>query len=1221
MNNKYFVCIIFLLALFTVRSNAQYLQFVENKGQWDNSIKFKSHISCGDVSLQAGGYRVNMHNRDDVKRIAEYFGGHHDSSQKAINTAVNNSGKAIPNLTLHSHAYQVSFMGADTNATVVPDKALNTYNNYFIGNDSSKWKSGCRIYNGVTYKNIYKNVDVRYFSDNGNLSYDLIVNPGADVSKIALKIDGLDDLSVNKYGNLTLKTSVGDIYQSIPSTYQVNKSIRTKVKAGFILKDNIIRFKLGDYDKNATLIVDPTEIFASFVGVLSDDWGYTATYDNAGNFYAAGIALFGDGFLHGGVGGYDETFNGGDGKEGSSIACDITIIKFNPTGTQALYTTYLGGRGDEQPHSLIVSNDGNLVVAGRTSSPDYPVTATTYGSGGDFDIMLSKLSPDGKMLVASRKFGGSGPDGVNIAPKYANQSEPNQSIRRNYGDDAHSEVITDNSDNVYLASCTQSSDFPTTSNAFKKALGGFQDGVFLKVNSNLTNVINCSLLGGNGDDAAFVLNISRATGNIYIAGGTTSTDLSFNATDVQGILHAGYQGGECDGFIAEISSDANTLIKTMYVGTPGNDIVYGVQTDKFGFPFITGTTTQTFPVINSPFNANGNQSNGKQFISKMNPELTQIIYNANFGKGTTVKGNPDISPTAFLVDICDNVYVSGWGGSANLEYNKGNTLVGMPTTANALLRTTDGNDFYFFVLEKNASSQLFGSFFGTEGDPNAYGDHVDGGTSRFDRRGVIYQAICANCGKNGVFPTTTGSWSPTNPSQEQAYCNEAAVKIAFELSGVIASIKPSINGLPGDSTGCVPLTVDFIDTIALGKKYIWTFGDGSANVTTTAPNTSHTYLNIGNYLARVISIDSSLCNIADTAYVNIKAGNNKAVIKYTISKIPPCESLSYLFTNNSVAPANFPFSTNDFTWDFGDGTILVTDSPTVQHTYASTGTYFVKLYLSDTNYCNSPDSLVTQLRVASILVAQFETPSIGCAPYNAVFNNTSLGGQQFVWNFGDGTTSTDPSPTHLYSNPGTYTVHLTATDNLTCNPTDDTSLNITVIQGPVSSFSFSPTEPKENTPFQFTNLSTNAARYKWDFGDGDTLITTDILTPVNHLFNVSNTFKVCLIAYNANGCTDTSCQMVSAVVVPLADVPNAFSPNGDGTNDVVSVKGYGISKMSWNIFNRWGKLVFSSSSISNSWDGRYQGVLQPQDVYAYTLNITFSDNTVFHKKGDITLLR
>jgi gliding motility-associated-like protein len=1224
LNRKYFACIIIFIACFTIKSHAQYLQFIENKGQWDDSVKYKASFNGNDLLIKPSGYKVVLRDKNDLKTIAEYFSGHHiDSSSRLRDSSIDysvtkNIRKNPRTLSLHCHAYEMSFLNADSNAVAVPDKPLNTYNNYFIGADSTKWAKDCRIFNGLTYKNVYKNVDVRYYSDNGNLKYDIIVKPGADISKIALKFDGLDGLLINKYGNLTMKTTLGDVYQSIPSSYQIIKGVKNKVKAAFSIKGDEVHFKLDRYDKTATLIIDPTQIFATFVGSLADDWGYTATYDNAGNFYAGGIA-FDNGFVNRGLGGYDVTFNGGDASEGRSVAVDISLIKFNPTGNLALFSTYLGGSGDEVPCSLVVDSRGDLIVSGRTSSTDYPVTASTFGNGGADDIILSKLSGDGKTLMASRKFGGSGNDGVNIQPKYV--SEGILSLRRNYGDDSRSEVITDNSDNIYLASSSQSSDFPVTDNAFKKKLTGSQDGVFIKASPDLNKIYNCSLIGGSADDAAFVLSISKTTGNIYIGGGTSSKDLAFKASDApQGILHSTYQNGDCDGFIAELSSDANTLLKICYVGTAGNDMVYGVQTDKFGYPFIMGTTTQSFPVYKSPFNANGNQANGKQFITKLNPDLTQVLYSANFGKGNATNGNPDISPTAFLVDVCGNVYVSGWGGKANDAYYKSSTI-GLHTTANALKTSTDGNDFYFFVLEKDATSQLFGSFFGIN-DPDAYGDHVDGGTSRFDRRGVIYQAICADCGKKGVIDfTTTGSWSPGNPAQTGALCNEAAIKIAFELSGVIASLRSSINGVPRDSVGCIPLTVEFADTIALGKKYIWSFGDGSPDVTTTAPNTSHTYTIVGDYHARVISIDSSSCNIADTAYLTIKARSNEAKLGYTIAKIPPCESLTYQFTNTSVPPAGLPFSSNDFTWDFGDGTTLVSSAPTIPpHTYPATGTYNVKLYLNDTNYCNSPDSLVKQLRVATVLVAQFETPAVGCAPYNAVFNNTSLGGQSFVWDFGDGTTSTNPYPTHLYQNPGTYTVRLTATDNTTCNPTDDTTAIITVVEGPAASFSISPTEPKENTPFEFQNTSTNAVKYKWDFGDGDTLVTTNIL-PVNHLYNYSDTFTVCLIAFNANGCTDTTCQQVAALVTPLADVPNAFSPNGDGINDFIGVRGYGVAKMSWNIFNRWGQLVFSSTSIDNKWDGRYKGTLQPQDVYAYTLNITFTDNTVLRKKGDITLLR
>ena len=904
---------------------------------------------------------------------------------------------------------------------------------------------------------------------------------------------------------------------------------------------------------------------------------------------------------------------------------DISLIKFDPTGKLALYSTYLGGSGDEVPTSLVADNSGNLIVTGRTSSKDFPTTLSNYGSGGGYDIILSKLSADGKTLLASRKFGGAGDDGVNIQPKET--VEAITSLQRNYGDDARGEVIVDNSNNVYVVGCTRSATFPTTANAFRKGLStgnnvhDVQDAVFFKTSADLSNVYLSTMLGGSGDDAAFTLDISQQTGNIYVGGGTTSTDFSFNSSDApQGILNSSYNGGECDGFIAEFNGTTYSLIKASYIGTTGNDIVYGLKTDKYGYPYITGTTTVAFPIYQSPFNAGNNQSGGKQFITKLNADLTQIVYNANFGRGA---GIPDISPTAFLVDICGNAYVSGWGGGLNKNFYSGQNTTGLSTTANALSRVTDGNDFYFFVLEKNANSQLFGSFFG-ENDAGlaTVGDHVDGGTSRFDRRGVIYQAVCANCEQAGVFPTTSGSWSPGNPAQTDigAGCNEAAIKIAFEFSGVISSVRPTINGQIGDSLACIPLTVLLEDTIALGKRYVWSFGDGNPDSTTIVPRITHTYFNVGDYKVRVISIDSSLCNIADTAYLTIKARNNQAKLGFTFSKLQPCESLNYQFTNTSVAPVGFPFQSNDFMWDFGDGTKIISSSAIITHAYTAPGTYNVKLYLNDTTYCNSPDSVVIQIRVAGILLAQFETPPAGCAPYTAFFDNTSLGGQQFVWDFGDGTTSTESSPTHLYPNPGTYTIHLSATDNLTCNPTSDTSITITVVEGPVSSFEFSPKQPLENTPFNFTNLSTNAIKYKWEFGDGDTLITSDLL-PVSHLYNTTGIFNVCLIAFNANGCSDTNCQQVQALVVPLVDVPNAFSPNNDGINDVITVKGYGIAKMNWNIYNRWGQLMFTSNSLRNGWNGRYKGELQPQDVYAYTLNITFTDNTSYSKKGDITLLR
>lgn len=1219
---------------------AQTLEYVENKGQWDSKVKFKSEIGGSIFFLQQQGYKVLLHSKEDLEKLEIAYSGHIHSgggTGQISSTHIDNStapslpADGTPNsshpIILHSHAYEVNFIGSSANATIVPDKPLNTYNNYYIGNDRSKWMSHCKTFQAVTYQNIYPGVDARYYTGNGAIKYDLIIHPGADVSKIALQFNGADALSIKK-GNLIVKTSLGKISELKPYSYQLGAKGRIDVDAKYVIGGNTVRFKLGNYDKSATLIIDPTLIFASFTGSKADNWGYTATYDRSGNFYLGGIA-FANGYPVS-TGAFQQSFGGGGGEQYLE-PYDAAIIKLSSNGSQRLYATYLGGSGNEQPHSMVVDNENNLIIAGRSSSENFPNPYGVKPAGG-FDIFITKLSADGSTLIGSRTIGGSAHDGLNIRGKYDLPGDRKFSISRNYGDDARSEVIVDGANNIYLASSTQSSNFPVTSNAFQKTFGGgLQDGVLIKASPDLSQILFSSFLGGNGSDAAFVLALNPLNNNIYVGGATSSTDLKGTGGSTGLILHNTFQGGESDGFVSivENGSSTLTLTKACYVGSTGNDMLYGIQLDKVGFPYITGTTTTALPIVgNIAFKT---YPNGKQYIAKMKSDLSDVVYSTNFGKISNPSAVPDISITALLVDRCENVYVAGWGGGLDTRLGYPNaTTKDLPVTPNAIRSSTDGSDFYFFVLEKNASSQLYGTFFGAIDNGPNIADHVDGGTSRFDKEGVIYEAICADCGKvsqkGSPFPTTPGVWAPQNGATMPAYCNEAAVKIAFELAGVGSAIQSSINGVKGDTSGCVPLTVFFKDTIGTGKKFIWSFGDGTADTTTYAnvPNgksVTHTFNKLGTFRVRLISIDSMSCNIADTSYANIKVRDDQAYIGFTTTKLSPCDSLKYQFNNTSTAPANKPFTRQSFQWSFGDGATLVTSQSAVTHSYAAPGTYFVTLSLIDTAYCNSPDSTTGTLRIAANVKAQFETPSAGCAPYIAVTNNTSPAGRQFFWDFGDGTTSTDESPAHLYNFTGTYVIKLIATDPSTCNKIDSTYKTIIVSGKPTATFTYRPATPKENTPFEFVNLSTGATLYKWIFGDGDSVVTRNRDTVVSHIYNATGTYNVLLIAYNIYGCTDTAYQQAQTIINPLADVPNAFTPNGDGINDFVTVKGFGIQKMDWRIYNRWGQMVYQSGSTGLGWDGRYQGALQPQEVYAYVLSITFSDGTTYRKKGDITLLR
>lgn len=1207
MRTKNHIFLLFTCLTFFYSYSQDYgnVQFIENKGQWDSRVLYMAQVPSGAIYIHKSGYTVVQHNPKDWEKLYDVAHGH-SANNAGADLRLNNAGFEVK-----SHAYTVNFLDASSKQQVIADKAIQTRNNYYIGNDPSKWTTGCRIFLGVTVKDIYPNVDIRYYSQSGQVKYDLIAKPGADISKIALKYDGIEKLEL-KGKELRIPTTVGDLKELEPYTYQYDEQGRKNISNKYIVKDNVVRFDIKKYDKNTTLVIDPTLIFCSFSGSTVDNWGFTATYGADGSFFGGGI-VWGAGFPVS-PGAFQSTYGGGN------EAFDIGIIKLTADGSSRIYATYIGGSGKEQPHSLVVDAAGNLVIAGRTNSGlSYPTNGANnglIGSGGGYDIVVTKLDPSGQLL-GSKRIGGTGDDGVNIS-----DARGLNSLQQNYGDDGRSEVILDGS-TILVASTSQSRNVGSSTSTGFPIVGGFQnqnagaqDGVFFKLSSDVSTLLYSTYLGGAGNDAAYVLSVSPLTGDIYIGGGTESSD--FVGTGNGGV-YPNNRGG-IDGFVTRLSNGGG-LIRSTYIGTGGVDQVYGVQFDKYGFPYIMGQSTGGW----QPVNAAWSQA-GAQFIAKLDVDLSKFIYSTAFGTNPSL---PNISPVALLVDRCENVYISGWGGAVANSFKSAGTG-GLPVTPDAIQPNTDGKDFYFFVLKRNATSQLFGSFFGQSG---GFVDHVDGGTSRFDARGAIYQAICANClsktdPPNKPFPTTPGAWAEINPAANSSSsgCNLGMVKIEMDFAGVRAAPQSLIDGVPRDTLGCVPLTVDFTDTIQNAISYEWDFGDGSPRVTTLYPNlnTQHTYNNVGIYRVMQIAIDSSTCNIRDTAYVTIKVGNNRAEPDFNAVKISTCTEnvFRYRFDNLTAAFPSQPFSNQSFKWIFGDGSApVITGSASVNHTYQSAGTYNVSLILIDSNYCNYPDTLKKQLRIATNVEARFETPVAGCAPYMATFNNTTLAGQQFYWDFGDGGTSTETSPSHLYSTPGSYTITLRAVDSTTCNISDTRSATIVVSDKPKADFNATPQPPLVNTPITFTNLSSaDAVRFKWLFGDGDSLVTNSS-QQVQHEYNSTGTFTACLIAYNRYECTDTICKPIQTLVDAAVDVPNAFTPLSSDGNKIVYVRGYGITKMRFIIWNRWGQKVFESNSKQMGWDGKYNGVVQPMDVYAYTLEVEFFDGKRLTKTGDITLIR
>jgi len=1200
MRQRYSVLLIALFIAIPIFCKAQNapLEFIENRGQWEGDFHFKAATSNGDIYLGNKSIMYVLGAAENLDKVDAYQHG---------------QIKKPP--TLNFHAYEVLFENANT-ANIKGNKKQTTYYNFFLGRDTRKWKTGIHPFLVIDYENLYDGITGHFYSEKGNLKYDFIAEPGADVSKIKLKFKGIDGLKLKDY-NLVITTSVGSVTELKPYAYQYINGVRKEVMCKYVVKDSMVTFDFPKgYEKSEMLIIDPTVVFCTFTGSTADNWGFTATYDAGGNFYAGGLVhhfLPSESVTPGSFpvspGAYQTIYHGGiqsgtfsDSTHGSDYACDIAIMKLDPTGANRIYATYIGGSDNEQPHSLIVDAAGNLLIAARTYSNDYPVTGTAfdqnYNGGGD--IAITKLNAAGTGIIASTYLGGTKEDGIN----FNSIESVFGGLKHNYGDDARSEILIDNANNVYLTACTKSSDFPVTSNATQSSFQGEQDAIVAKLDPGLTTLTWSTYLGGSDNDAGYVLALDNSQTNIFVAGGTASG----NFPSTTGTIWSSYQGGTADGFIAKFQNSAPyTLLKSTFIGQGDYDQVYGIQIDAANNIYVMGQTLGgTFPVSAGVYS----NANSSQFILKTDANLSANLLSTVFGSGNLSKTN--ISPVAFLVDTCQNIYISGWGGGLGFSPQTVGTTTGLPITANAAQSTTDGSDFYFIVLTPNMQGLLYATYYGRSSTDPGRGEHVDGGTSRFDKSGVVYQAICGGCRGSGAaatpFPTTPGSWSPTNGSSN---CNEVALKIAFQFTSPKAEASTT-----SDTIGCAPLVVKFENNSSNSLGYQWIFDDGSPIDTSFSP--THTFTTPGIHIVKLVAVNSGACGkTVDTDIIRIVVDSSSVEAKFDYNIVSSCDPYEVSFTNTSVF-SNTPGSQNftTFFWDFGDGNTFNGKTPPL-HTYPDTGTYTVTMIMIDTSACNSPDTVQKTFTLSSEYVEAAFTPDSVCIGNSMLLANQSEHALTYTWAFGDGNTSNAASPTYTFAVAGAYTITLIAANPGTCNKFDTVTATVMVWPQPVANFSYDPVIPVPNEPIKFTNLSQNAQLYYWAFGDG----TSSTEDHPSHLYKKTDRYKVCLEAKNEFGCLSQVCKFVDAEIYPAIDVPTGFSPNGDNSNDILYVRGAAVETLNFRVYNRWGEKVFETDDITQGWDGNYKGKPQEMEAYAWVLDATFVDGTSVHRTGNVTLLR
>lgn len=1050
------VPLLFLISFSAIGQNNQGLRFIQNKGQWNTDIDFQAQVPGGRLGVSAKGFSVLLLDMEEMEH-------QHLASHGTINES---DGQPEP---IDGHYFQINLSGSNQHSRPIVETPLDGHYNYFLGNDSCRWATNALAFASILYPDVYDGIDFRVSSVGSNLKYDFVVKPGADPGQIKIEYYGVDGMQKSN-DELEIRTVVGTLTELKPFSYQGEGGNKQTVPSEYRLHNNIVSFSFpDDYDECRELIIDPLLIFSTYSGSTADNWGSTATPGEHGTLYSAGVTRQDLGGSFPATAGAFQTTNRGN--------FDMAIIKYDSAGTKFLYATYLGGVNNDSPESLVVDEaSGDLIVLGISSSPDYPTGANAFdqtfnlgttifnrvlNTNDQWDIVVTRLSSNGDQLVGSTFLGGSGNDGLNL-PKQSGGS-----LVVNYGDEMRGDVITDETGYVYISSVTGSNDFPIVNGFDNSFNGGTTDGLVVKLAADLSSIVWSSYVGGTGFDAAYSIKFDNDE-NIVLAGGTTSADFPVTAGSYQTVFN-----GIVDGWIVRLATDGSAIMTATFTGTASFDQVYFVDLNANGDVFCYGQTAGLMPITAGVYN----NANSGQFLQKFSPDLSTLELSTVFGSGSS-NGLiiPNISPTAFLVNDCDNIYMAGWGGFVNSSPETGfwqSTTKGMPITNDAYQKTTSGSDFYFMVLNGDATKLVYSTYLGG----NSSKTHVDGGTSRFDKYGIVYHAVCSGCQFGNAtgqstsdFPTTSNARSRLNRSQN---CNNAAFK--FDLSSLRAMFDTNNLALtmPGFNNVCYPDSIVFQNLSTGGKTITWDFDDGTIVVQqdTDPRSLIHQYQKAGVYHVKLKITDLSTCSQTDSITKVIHYFKDNIIVGEDATV---CEGNSFQLTANGGVSYN---------WTNEDGAFSsLQQSPMVQPSMATS--YFVTVV--DANGCSKTDTLTVE--VTPNVHAFFQTYDLDlskpgynnvCYPDAIKFKNLSVNGEYFIWDFGDGSVPLQMPDSldviHEFQQQGVYQVKLKALNPNTCNQDDSALKTINYFKDQIEVGDDG--EICEGTTFQLT--ATGGSVYQW----------------------------------------------------------------------------------------------------------------------------------------------
>jgi len=734
-----------------VRSNyaALPLAFERNQGQTDAQVKYLA---------RGRGYTLFLTPGDAVFALQP-------ASSKASHADLPEENQ--------SAVVRMRLVGANSNASISAENQLPGISNYFLGSDPGKWRTNIPHFGRVSYQNVYPGVDLAFHGAQRQVEFDFVLAPAADPSAIAFQFNGAQSLKTDDFGDLVVASGAGNVTLHRPVAYQELNGARQPVEASFVLAANQVSLKLGNYDHNRELVIDPSVSYAysTYLGGSGDDEGFGIAFDSSGNAYVTGQTASTDFPVTAGVA--QGTLKG---------ASNVFVSKISADGTTLSYSTFVGGTGVDSGNAIAVDPaSGVAYVAGGTSSTDFPTTPgafQTTNNSTSSNAFAFELNAGGTALVYSTYVGGTGLDvAVGIA------------------------LATDSSGDVFIAGKTSSSNFPTHSPLQSFIPGSVSSGFLTKLNASGTALVYSTYIGGStlGDAVGAVA--VDSSNNAYVTGQTFSTAFTVTGGAFQPTCGS-CTSSSSNAFVTAVNAAGSGYVYSSFLGSSGSEVGNGIAVDASGNAYVTGSTTSTsFPTTTGAFQtASGGSTDA--FVTKVNAQGSALSYSTYLGGSSFDTG------AAIAVDSSGNAYVTGQTNSSPFP-------TASPTQA------TFGGDFDAFVSVLNATGTqlIFSTYLGGSGAEDVGGNF---GAIAVDSAGAnIY--VTGNTapppppGTANNFPVQTGGFQTTGGGGADAFVVKysQATSPSFTLSAT--GLLPGTVSPGGSATSTVTVTSSngFAGTVTL----------------------------------------------------------------------------------------------------------------------------------------------------------------------------------------------------------------------------------------------------------------------------------------------------------------------------------------------------------------------------------------------------------------------